>query len=69
MALDATSITVSKSVVGKPSEQRTFVVTSKTKISRSVRIKSRVTVRYQRQPDGDVALDVLIHPGKKGAKA
>jgi hypothetical protein len=67
-ALDATSITVSKLVVGKAPEQRTFAITPKTKVSRSVKVKSRVTVRYQRQADGDVALDVLIHPARKSSK-
>jgi hypothetical protein len=61
-ALDSAHITVSRSAPGKSPEHRTFLINMKTKMSRAVRVKSRVTVRYRRLPEGDVALEILLRP-------
>ena len=60
--LDASHITISRTPAGKATEHRTFLVTSKTRMSKTVRVRSRVIVRYQRLAEGDVALEVRIRP-------
>jgi hypothetical protein len=57
---DPKHITVSRTLVGKSPETRTFQITATTKVSRSLRVKTRVTVRYQHLPEGDVALEVQV---------
>src|ERR1700761_9082465 len=51
--LDAQHITVSRTPPGKSAENRSFLITSKTKLSRGVKLRSRVTVRYRHLPEGD----------------
>jgi hypothetical protein len=60
--LDEHRITVSRTLTGKPAEHHTFLINAKTKITKSVKLKSRVIVRYQRLAQGDVALEVRIRP-------
>jgi len=57
---DPKHITVSRTLVGKSPETRTFQITATTKVSRSLRVKTRVTVRFQHLPEGDVALEVQV---------
>lgn len=64
--LDSTHITVSRSVLGRQPEHRTFVITPTTKMSKDLRTKERVTVRYRSDPDGDVALEILVRTRAKG---
>lgn len=55
-------ITVSRTLIGRAPETRVFVINGDTKLNRSaLKAKSRVTVRYQHMPDGDVALEIQIH--------
>jgi hypothetical protein len=62
--LDHEHITVSRSLVGKPPETRTFVITPNTKVAKSVKAKARVTVRYEHEEEeGDVALEIQIRSG------
>lgn len=58
--VDATHIVVSRTLVGKAPESRTFLLQPKTKTNRALKIKQRVTVRYRHLPEGDVALEVLV---------
>jgi hypothetical protein len=58
--MDATHLTVSRSVVGRPPEQHTFLIDSKTKIGKGLHTSERVTVRYKPSPEGDVALEILV---------
>jgi hypothetical protein len=60
--LDSQHITVSRTAAGRAPERRTFVITSKTRMSRSVRVRTRVTVRYRHLPEGDIALEIQIRP-------
>lgn len=60
--LDASHITISRTPPGKATEHRTFLITARTKMTKAVKIRSRVTVRYQRLPEGDVALEIRIRP-------
>jgi hypothetical protein len=59
-ALDGQHIVVSRTLVGKAPETRTFLIQAKTKLSRALHPKQRVTVRYQHLPEGDVALEVQV---------
>jgi hypothetical protein len=64
--LDESHIVVSRKLVGRPLESRTFLIDSKTKMNMSViKVKSRVTVRYRRRPEGDLALEVQARPAAR----
>ena len=67
--LDSTHITVSRSVLGRPPEHRTFIINSTTKMSKDLRTKERVTVRYSSDPDGDVALEILVRTRARGPRS
>ena len=59
--LDHEHITVSRVVVGKAPETRTFIIKAATKVAKSLKAKAKVTVRYQHlEEDGDVALEIQI---------
>jgi hypothetical protein len=61
--MDATHITISRTLVGRAPESRTFVINSATKINRTaVKVKTKVTVRYRRLAEGDVALEIQLRP-------
>jgi len=61
--LDATHIKVARTLVGRPTESRSFTLVSMTKMNKSiVKLHSRVTVRYKRMPEGDVALEIQPRP-------
>jgi hypothetical protein len=56
-------ITVSRTPVGRPTEMRTFVINPKTKMNKNaLKVKSRVTVRYQHVDQNDVALEIHLQP-------
>ena len=60
-ALTSHQITVSRTQVGHSPEHRIFLINPKTKLNRStVRLKSRVTVKYRHQEQGDVALEIEL---------
>lgn len=61
-------ITVSRSLAGRPRVNRTFLLKPQTKMSRSVRMNVRVTVRYQRLPEGDVALEIQVRPPTRATR-
>jgi len=61
-ALDAQHISVSRTSPGKSPEHRTFLINAKTKMSKSVKVRTRVTVRYRHMPEGDIALEIQIRP-------
>jgi hypothetical protein len=64
-ALDDQHITVSRSLVGRAPESRTFIINADTTLNRTaLKVKSRVTVRYLRKPEGDVALEIQIRHSK-----
>ena len=62
-------IKVSRTLVGRPTETRTFVVNAGTKMNKNaVKAKTRVTVRYKRMPEGDIALEIQVRPSVSSAK-
>jgi hypothetical protein len=65
-AITHDQITVSRTLVGHPTDTRSFQLTPKTKLNKtSCKPNAKVTVRYQHLPEGDIALQVLVHPAGK----
>jgi hypothetical protein len=67
--LAATKITVSRSILGKPAERRTFLITPDTRIEGKLHLKLKVTVGFVTSDDGpDVARLIVVRqkpPDKK----
>ncbi len=61
----ATQITVSRSILGKPAEKRTFWIKSDTRVEGKLRVRAKVTVGYVTTDDGDVARLVVVRPAQK----
>jgi hypothetical protein len=64
-ALADDKITVYKTVLGKSSETRTFLITGETRVEGKLRMKVRVTVRYAREEEGDRALHIIVRTSQK----
>jgi hypothetical protein len=56
------SITVSRAVLGKPPENRNFLITNATVIEGKLKAKARVTVGYKPTSDGDLAVRIIVRP-------
>lgn len=63
----ATQITVSRSILGKPAEKRTFAIKSDTRIEGKLRVRVKVTVGYVTTDDGDVARLVVVRASPRPA--
>ncbi|HTB18463.1 MAG TPA: hypothetical protein VK708_10110 [Bryobacteraceae bacterium] len=63
----ATQITVSRSILGKPAEKRTFSIKSDTRVEGKLRVRVKVTVGYVTTDDGDVARLVVVRASQKPA--
>ena len=63
--LDEEKLTVLKTVLGKSSETRTFLITKETRIEGKLRVKARVTVRYTHDDDGNRALHIIVRTAQK----
>ncbi len=59
-------IVVNRAVLGKPPEERTFLITSETKIEGRLRVNARVTVGYRQSDEGDVATRIIVRPQPGG---
>lgn len=59
------SITVSRTILGKSAETRTFTINSETRVEGQLKVKSRVTVRFAPGDDGDVAVSIVVRDDKK----
>jgi hypothetical protein len=64
-ALDEDKVTVIKTVLGKNSETRTFLISKDTRIEGKLKLKVRVTVRYTRDDDGYHALHIIVRTVQK----
>jgi hypothetical protein len=64
-ALADDKITVFKTVLGKDSETRTFLITPQTRVEGKLRLKARVTVRYTREEEGNRALHIIVRTSQK----
>lgn len=63
--LSATKITVSRSILGKPAEKRTFWIKSDTRVEGKLRMRAKVTVGFVTTDDGDVARLVVVRTSQK----
>lgn len=67
-SITSQQITISRTLVGHQPDTRSFQLTPKTKLNKnSCKPNTKVTVRYQHLPEGDIALQVLVHPPNKPA--
>lgn len=62
---ERSKVTVSRTVLGKASSLRTFLLTPRTRIEGRLRLKARVTVQYVSSPDGDQATHIIVRSDKK----
>jgi hypothetical protein len=53
-------IVVNRAVLGKPPENRTFLITPETKIEGKLVENARVTVGFKPSDEGDVAIRVIV---------
>ena len=61
----ATKITVSRSILGKPAEKRSFWIKTDTRIEGKLKVRVKVTVGYVTTDDGDVARLVVVRASQK----
>lgn len=58
--ITADKITVSRTVLGKDSGTRTFIITPETRIEGRPRAKARVTVRFVSEEENDRAIHIIV---------
>lgn len=63
--LSAARVIVARSILGKPTEQRTFWIKPETKVEGKLKMKVKVTVGWIPSDDGDIALLIVVRPQKK----
>jgi len=61
-------ITVSRSILGKPAENRTFWIKSDTRIEGKLRVKAKVTVGFVTSDEGDVARLIVVRVQRQQPK-
>jgi hypothetical protein len=67
---DAEHVKVSRNLIGRQPETRIFMLDAKTKTPKSgIKLKSRVTVRYEHFPEHDLALEILERSPSHAPKA
>ncbi len=67
--LNDQQITISRTLVGRSPEHRTFAISSKTKMNKpAVKLRSKVTVKYEHLPQGDVAVEIQLQGRKRSVK-
>ena len=54
------SLTVARSVLGKSSSSRRFVITEETQIEGKLKVRCRVTVQYITKEEVDRALHIIV---------
>jgi len=65
--VSATKITVSRSILGKPAEKRSFLIKPDTRIDGKLRVHARVTVGYVTTDDGDDIARLIVVRSQKQA--
>ena len=58
--LTSERITVSRSILGKPAEKRSFWIKPDTRIEGKLRLKAKVTVGFVTTEDGDIARLIVV---------
>src|SRR3982751_1566241 len=62
-------IVITRSVLGKAPENRTFTVTGDTKIEGKLKLRARVTVGFKPSDEGEpVAMRIIVRPQATGPK-
>ena len=64
-ALSDTQITVSRTVLGNRTDTRTFLITEDTRIDGRPKVKSRVTVQFEADGDGNRAVHIMVRNSPK----
>jgi|SRR5579871_1324264 len=65
-AIDEESLTVNRTVLGKNSSTKTFILTADTKFEGGMpKVRAQVTVRYVTVEDGDRAVHVIVRRSPK----
>ncbi len=67
-ALTETNVTVTRTVLGKESTVRTFNITPETHIEGKPKVKSRVTVRFVADENGDRAVRIIVRGAPRPKK-
>jgi hypothetical protein len=57
-------ITVSRAILGKPAETRSFSINADTKVEGRLKNRSRVTVRFTSGEEGDIAVSIIVRAEK-----
>jgi hypothetical protein len=65
LALEPSKITVSRVLLGKPAENRDFLITPETKIEGKLKAKARVTVGFKASENGDIAIRIIVRSAQK----
>jgi hypothetical protein len=60
--LESDRITVSRSILGKPAERKSFWIKSDTRVEGKLRVKVKVTVGFVSTDEGDVARLIVVRP-------
>ena len=63
--LSTSRITVSRSILGKPAEKRSFWIKADTRIEGKLRVKAKVTVGFVTTDEGDVARLIVVRTTQK----
>ena len=63
--LTASKIVISRSILGKPPEKRTFVIKVDTRIEGKLRVRAKVTVGFITNGEGDVARLIVVRGPQK----
>jgi hypothetical protein len=66
--LASDKLSVSRTILGKADEQRTFRITGATRIEGKLKLKSRVTVQFAAGEEGDVAVSIVVRDKPDRAK-
>jgi hypothetical protein len=62
-------IVVNRAILGKTPENRTFMITSDTKVEGKLRMKARVTVGFRETDEGEpVAMRIIVRPQNQKSK-
>ena len=68
--VSADRVKVSRSLVGRSNETHVFAIDAKTKTPKGgIKLKTRVTVRYEHAAEYDLALEIQVRPVNHAAKS
>lgn len=58
-------IVVNRALLGKPPENRTFIINAETKVEGKLRTHARVTVGFKTTDEGDIAIRIIVRSQSK----